>query len=75
MPCVRPDGTLGTTGKLMLKAVQECSSAEDIATVTGMALYRVRSSLRELIAAGYVSEEGERFSQTELGAETVKAGG
>lgn len=75
MPCVRPDGTLSTTGKLMLEAVPENSSPEDVAAVTGMPLYRVRSSLRELAAAGYVSEEGERFTRTERGAEQVKPPG
>ncbi|MHB8060100.1 MAG: hypothetical protein ACYDHO_04635 [Gaiellaceae bacterium] len=75
MPCVRPDGSLSTSGRLLLRAVREGSSAEDVAAVTGMALYRVRSSLRELVAAGFVSEEGERFRQTEQGAEKAEASG
>jgi predicted transcriptional regulator len=75
MPCVKPDGTLSTTGRLMLAAVQKDSSAEDVADTTGMPLYRVRSSLRELIAAGLVAEAGERFSQTEQGAAKAKSSG
>jgi predicted transcriptional regulator len=59
----------------MLEAVHPGSTAEDVANVTGMPLYRVRSILRELVDADYVSEEGERFSQTEQGAEKVKASG
>jgi DNA-binding IclR family transcriptional regulator len=57
----------------MLEAVQEGSSAEDVAAVTGMPLYRVRSSLRELVEAGFVAEADGRFSQTEEGA--AKVGG
>jgi hypothetical protein len=38
-----------------------------------MPLYRVRSILRELLDADYVSEEGERFTQTEQGAAKVKS--
>jgi len=75
MPCVRPDGSLSTSGRLMLEAVHPGSTEEDVANVTGMPLYRVRSILRELVAADYVSEEGERFTQTEPGAEKVKASG
>jgi predicted transcriptional regulator len=75
MPCVKPDGTLSTTGRLMLAAVQSDSSAEDVAATTGMPLYRVRSSLRELIAAGLVVEAGERFSQTKQGAAKAKPSG
>jgi predicted transcriptional regulator len=59
----------------MLEAVQESSSAEDVAAVTGTPLYRVRSSLRELVGAGLVSEAGERFSQTAQGAAKVKSSG
>jgi predicted transcriptional regulator len=71
MPCVRPDGTLSTTGRLLLAAVQTNSTEEDVAATTGMALYRVRSVLRELIEVGFVAEADGRFSQTEEGA--VKA--
>jgi DNA-binding IclR family transcriptional regulator len=59
----------------MLEAVRPGSTAEDVAAGTGMPLYRVRSILRELVDADYVSEEGERFSQTEQGAEKAKASG
>jgi len=75
MPCVWPDGSLSTSGRLMLAAVQTDSTAEDVAEVTGMPLYRARSSLRQLLAAGYISEEDGRFSQTEDGAAKVKEGG
>ena len=64
MPCVKPDGTLSTTGRLMLTAVQTDSAVEDVATTTGMALYRVRSVLRELVEAGFVTETNGRFSRT-----------
>jgi len=64
MPCVKPDGTLSTTGRLMLSAVQTDSTVEDVATTTGMALYRVRSVLRELVEAGFITEANGRFSRT-----------
>jgi predicted transcriptional regulator len=75
MACVSPDGTLSTSGRLMLTAAQTDSTAEDVAATTGMPLYRVRSSLRELVTAGFLSEKGERFRQTEQGAAKVNSGG
>ena len=75
MPCVWPDGSLSTTGRYMLAAVQTDSTAEDVAGTTGMPLYRVRSSLRALVEAGFISENAGRFSQTEQGAAKVKLGG
>ncbi len=73
MPCVKPDGTLSTTGRLMLAAVKTDSTEEDVAATTGMALYRVRSVLRELIEAGFVAEANGRFGQTEQGAAKAKS--
>jgi DNA-binding IclR family transcriptional regulator len=68
MPCVRPDGTLSSSGRAMLEAVQTDSTAAEVVAKTGLPLFRVRSGLRELVVAGLVSEAGERFSQTEQGA-------
>jgi DNA-binding IclR family transcriptional regulator len=68
VPCVRPDGSLSSSGRALLKAVQKDSTPVEVAAATGMPLYRVRSALRELVAAGFVSETGEHFHQTEQGA-------
>jgi hypothetical protein len=43
------------------------SSPEDIAAETGRPLFRVRSGLRELLAAGLVSGVDESFALTEQG--------
>jgi DNA-binding IclR family transcriptional regulator len=52
----------------MLEALQKDLTPTEVAAATGMPLFRVRSALRELVAAGFVSEAGERFRQTEQGA-------
>jgi len=68
MPCVSPDGKPTETGMAMLAALHAGkSSPEDIAAETGRPLFRVRSGLRELVAAGLVSESGESFSLSEQG--------
>jgi hypothetical protein len=75
MPCVRPDGTLSGSGRAMLEAVQTDSTVADVVAKTGMPLFRVRSGLRELVAADLISETGELFSQTEQGAAKARSSG
>ena len=55
MACITADGTLTASGQAMLRAVRESASAEEVAVVTGLPLYRVRSGLRELAEAGLVT--------------------
>jgi predicted transcriptional regulator len=50
-------------------------TAVDAAKKIGMPLHLVRSGLREMIAAGLVREDGERFGQTEKGAATARPSG
>ncbi len=62
MACVSADGTLTASGRAMLEAVRAPASPEEVAAATGLPLYRVRGGLRELAAAGLVTEEAGRFS-------------
>jgi DNA-binding IclR family transcriptional regulator len=62
MPCVSANGALTASGRAILEAVRRAASAEEVAAVTGLPLYRVRSGLREMVAAGLVTEESGHFS-------------
>ena len=64
MACVSADGTLTASGRAVLGAVQPPASAQAVAAATGLPLYRVRGALRELAAAGLVTEESGRFAAT-----------
>ncbi|MDA8301620.1 MAG: hypothetical protein M0005_08750 [Actinomycetota bacterium] len=64
MACLNADGTLSASGRAMLAALERPATEEDVASVTGLALFRVRSGLRELVAADLVSQQGERFVAT-----------
>lgn len=64
MACVTADGTLTASGQAMLGAVRDAASAEEVAAATGLPLYRVRSGLRELAAAGLVTHDGGRYRAT-----------
>jgi predicted transcriptional regulator len=69
MPCVSDDGKPTESGLKMLGALKAGNAApEDIAASTGMALFRVRSGIRDLVAAGYASENGGFYALTEQGA-------
>jgi hypothetical protein len=63
MACLAPDGSLTESGERILAAISEASTPEQVARTTGEPLYRVRSALRELAAAGLAAESGGRFAQ------------
>jgi len=68
MPCVSPDGKPTESGVKMLQALKAGkSSPEDIAAETGMALYRVRSGIRDMVSAGYVAETDGSYALTDQG--------
>ncbi len=68
MPCVSADGKPTESGLKMLTALQAGNAShEDISTATGMALYRVRSGIRDLVAAGYAAENDGFYTLTDLG--------
>jgi predicted Rossmann fold nucleotide-binding protein DprA/Smf involved in DNA uptake len=73
MACVRPDGSLSASGQAMLAAVRDPATAVEVAELTALPLYRVRSGLRELALAGLVEEAGGRFRQTEEGSARERA--
>ncbi len=72
MPCVSPDGKPTESGLGMLRVLREGkTSAEAVAAAAGMPLYRVRSGLRDLTEADYVSESDGSYSLTEQGTGAV----
>ena len=69
MPCVSPDGKPTESGVKMLEALKAGkTSPEDIAAATDMALFRVRSGIRDMVAAGYVAEADGSYTLTAQGA-------
>lgn len=67
MGCVNADGTISPTAKALLQSLESPLGPEAIAAKIGAPLFRVRSSLRELQAAGFVSESGGLFQTTDQG--------
>jgi len=67
MPCVLPDGSVTPTAKKVLSTALQEKSAEEISKLTGMPVYRVRSSIRELLNAGLMEEKGGKYLTTDKG--------
>jgi len=67
MPCINPDGTLTESAKTLLKAAYEPMSAEDLAKKIGLPLYKVRSSVREMMEVGLIKETEGKFLITGKG--------
>ncbi|MCA9195685.1 MAG: helix-turn-helix domain-containing protein, partial [Planctomycetales bacterium] len=67
------DGTLTPTARTILQRLQQPAAASTIATETGIPLFRVRSSLRELVEAGLLAESADQFRLTALGTERLAA--
>ena len=72
MACVEPGGALSPSGIDMLTAMKEPMTDIEIAALSGRPVFKVRSSMRELVEAGFVTTDGERYSITSKGKAAVK---
>ncbi len=71
MACVNPDGTLAPVAGAVLLALRAHTSPDEVSRQVRIPLYRVRSSLRELLQAGLVEERDGRYALTAAGRERV----
>jgi predicted transcriptional regulator len=72
MACVSPDGKPTESGTKMLRALKSgLGSPEEIASNTGLPLFRVRSGLRELTQVGLAIEKNGKHELTEKGAKLI----
>jgi predicted transcriptional regulator len=67
MACINPDGTLTPTAQAVISTLKTSRSAVDIGQVTNLPVYRIRSTIRELIEAGLVLEMDGNYQLTESG--------
>ena len=67
MACINPDGTVSPSARTILRAAETPQTPAELAAITGLPLYRIRSSLRELIQAELLREQDERYETTEAG--------
>lgn len=72
MPCVNDDGSLSASGLALLRAVSLSQDEAFIQKSSGLALYRVRSGLRSLENAGFITVEDNFYFLSEEGKEMLK---
>jgi predicted transcriptional regulator len=71
--CIASDGTLSDRAKALLLALDRPRGLEEVAPALEQPLYRVRSSVRELVEAELVQETDGRFITTEKGRARLTA--
>ena len=72
MPCVKPDGTIEPMAQAILRALRTPRTAEGVCDHLRLPLYRVRSTVRELVEAGLVAETAGEYALTSVGLERVQ---
>lgn len=72
MACVNPDGSTTVVAQQVMAALHAGGSVEDAAKAAGLPVYRVRSSLRELVAAGLVvAGDDGAYALTDQGRDAI----
>lgn len=56
MPCVNENGEVTESARKILTAMEQPIPLAQVATTTSLPLYRIRSSMRELVEAGLAAE-------------------
>lgn len=71
MGCVNPDGSLSASAWQMLKLLQEPHTAEKAASFSGLPLFRVRASLREMVETGMIELIDDHYQLTQAGRDKL----
>ena len=67
MACISADGTISASAKALIKSLDSPLGVEEIAARLGSPLFKVRSSLRELVEARLIEAQGDKYLATEEG--------
>ena len=71
MACINPDGTITESAKALLKILGNPLTPEEISRQSGQPLFKIRSGLRDMVSAGLVNAEGDKYIITEKGKEKL----
>jgi len=72
MPCVKPDGTLEPMAQAIIRVLRTPQTVESVCDYLRLPLYRVRSTVRELVEAGLVAETEGQYALTPAGKARVQ---
>ena len=71
MACINADGSLTPIARKVLTALQSPGTAIEISERSGVPLYRVRSSFRELIQLGAMQVANEKYQISDYGQQLL----
>lgn len=72
MACIEPDGFLTRCGELLLLAMWDQATPEEVAKDSGVPLFRARSAIREFLGAGLIEKRGEAYALTPEGIKRLE---
>jgi len=72
MACLNSDGTLTGPAREVLQLAGEPIDPESISQSSGVPLYRVRASLRQLVEAELLTDHEGAYTVTEAGRKRLK---
>ena len=68
MPCIDDEGNISDSGIALIKALsKERLDVKALSSQIGVPLFKVRSSIREMVEAGLLEESDEKYNLTEKG--------
>lgn len=71
MGCINPDGTISGSARALLKIIESPLTSEEISKKLGQPLFKIRISIREMLNAGLIKEENDKYIITEKGKEQI----
>jgi len=71
MACIRPDGKLTESAKIVLKILADPMTPNELAGRLSMPLFQIRASLRELTNAGLLGQDDDRYVITDEGKKSL----
>lgn len=72
MACVNPDGTLSSSAKGLLEILNNPRTAEEVSQKLNRPMFKVRSSLREMLEAKMISLAEDKYVITEEGNKKIQ---
>jgi len=64
MACINEDGTLTPSAKTVITTLSSPITLEEVAKFTQLPLFRIRSSIREMLETGLVEEKEGKYVAT-----------
>ncbi len=71
MACINADNTLTETAKNILRTLMTGSTVEETAKIMYLPVFKIRSSIRELVNAGFITETANGLTITEKAKEVL----